>query len=227
MKNNMVKAIDAICEEMPEIFQRVNVKSIAMFERQLWSYSLNHFRGKGDFISDFAEAIDKQLTRAWNEGAREVEVEPEGFTAEDVQKLHEIISNEYNFILGLAGAIDEARITGMDEKDFRTKFMPRILLWVNRYKETVNAAKIWFGGKVKLEWVLGQTEQSCDDCMKLSGTVAFASEWLESGIQPQKPPNEMIGCGGWRCDCKLVPTNKRRTYGARNFLFDFATSRHV
>ena len=207
----------------------VAYKTVDAFQRQLWNAALHLYRD-GDtfgFVDSFVYSIDAQLTRAWNEGAREVDVDPTDFTAEDTQKLDEIIANEHDYILTLAQDIEDARIANMNLDDFRSKFAGRIDLWVNRYTDTVNSAKIWFGGKIKLEWVMGATEQHCQTCAQLNGIVAWSSEWLESGIQPQNPPNGMLECEGWRCDCHLNQTDKRRSPNALETLNTIAMSKNV
>lgn len=201
------------------------VKTIGAFQRQLWSAALDFFRGDTDafqFIDDYVYAIDNQLSRAWREGAREVDVDPRDFTDDDLAKLDGIIQDQHEYILGLATDIENARIAGYTLDEFRTGFRSRVDLWVNRYSETVNAAKIWFGGRTKLEWVLGKTEQHCSTCSKLNGIVAYASEWQASGFQPQAAPNAMLECEGWRCDCELKPTDKRRSPKALETLMNIA-----
>lgn len=49
----------------------------------------------------------------------------------------------------------------------------------------------------------------------LNGIVAYAREWNEYGIHPQSPPNDLLECGGWRCQCRLVSTAKRVTPKAK------------
>ncbi len=200
-------------------------KTIGAFQRQLWSAALAFFRGETDafqFIDDYVYSIGNQLGKAWREGARDVGVDPRDFADEDLAKLDAIIASEHEYILGLATDIENARIAGYTLDEFRTGFYSRVDLWVNRYNETVNAARIWFGGRQKLEWVLGATEKHCLTCSKLNGMVAYASEWQASGFQPQAAPNTMLECGGWRCDCELKPTDKRRSPKALETLMNIA-----
>jgi len=205
-------------------------KSIGQYERQLWSACLSFFRGDSDafgFIDDFTSAIENQLTRAWNEGARSVDFDPLEMTERDHQYLQEIIDSEEDHVLDLAQAIEDAVTAGMSLQDFRAQFRSRIDLWVNRYSDTVNRAAIYFGGKKKLMWVLGKTEEHCSTCLALNGIVAYAEEWEQSGIKPGEAGSEILECGGWHCDCSLVPTDKRRTANALGRLLDIAVSSHL
>ena len=85
----------------------------------------------------------------------------------------------------------------------------RIPMWVNRYNDVVNTAKIMAGGDKKLKWVLGPTEH-CSSCSKLAGKVKRGSVWIASGIQPQ---SRSLACGGYNCQCSLQPTTDRASAG--------------
>lgn len=205
-------------------------KTIGAFDRQLWSACLDYFRGDGnafDFVDRFASSIKEQLTRAWNEGARNVGVDPADMTAEDQAELSGIINSELDHVLDLAQDIEDAITDKMTLEDFRSQFRARIDLWVNRYNETVNRAEMYFGGKVRLVWRMGATEEHCETCARLNGIVAYAQEWEQSGIRPQSPPNDLLECGGWRCDCSLETTDQRRSPDALTTLMDIAASRNV
>jgi hypothetical protein len=202
-------------------------KSIDQYERHLWQACLNFFRGDIDafgFIDEFATNIENQLTRAWNEGAREVGVEPGDMTDDDLSELQAIIDSENDHVLDLATAIEDAINNNMPLADFRTSFRSRVGTWVLRYTDTVNSAKIYFGKKERLVWTLGATEEHCQSCAKLNGIVAYAEEWEQSGVKPQSPPNSAIECGGWKCDCSLETTDKRRTPNALTRIMDIAVS---
>ena len=184
--------------------------------RHMWQDAREYFTGEQDafqFIDSFVAEIDNQLTRAWNEGAREAGVDPREMDDPDLVILQDKIENEREYILGLAGDIDQARADGLTPAEFKQRFYSRVEMWANRYKETVNDAKLYFGSLEKYEWQLGATEQHCATCYRLNGVVATGEEWDESGLRPQNPPNERLECGGWKCDCSLVPTKKRRTSG--------------
>ena len=85
-------------------------------------------------------------------------------------------------------------------------------MWSGRYNEVRDQARIEFskGTGQMFEWVLGPTEQHCTTCGGLSGIVATADEWDESGYRPQSPDLE---CHGYHCLCELQPTDKEKTKG--------------
>jgi hypothetical protein len=193
---------------------RVFEKTYRALGMHLWSAALGLFRGTVDlsyFLDVFIDDIRAQLTKAWNEGAKSVGVAPDEMTSEDLFKLESIIENEYRFVLSLAADIDNARTANMSLDKFRSAFRSRLDVWSNRYNEVVNSARVWFGGKARLMWMLGGREKHCVECTALNGVVAWAEEWLAVEVKPQGPPNWALSCGGWVCGCSLTPTDRRRT----------------
>jgi len=205
------------------------IKTEAMFLRQLWNYTLTLYRDGDEtaFLDDMIASIRNQLTRAWNEGADAVGVTVDEYTEQDNAALETIIQNEYDQVISLADAVLNARANLMATPDFRAQFKPRVEMWANRYGDVVNRAKTHFGGRMKLEWVLGETEEHCETCNRLNGIVAWASEWETAGIHPQSPPNPILECGGWRCGCRLEKTDKRKTSDALGKLLDIATAANL
>jgi hypothetical protein len=230
---NLKEIIFGVMDAIPALWNMVEIKTQEMFDRQLRSNSIQLFKGEiglTDWLEGFAGAIDTQLTKAWNEGADEVGVLPEDMTPEDLAILDGIINEEYNFMYSLGDEIEllsrETRELPIDEAldKFRSEFNSRLDIWGNRYADVVNQAKLHFGGKTKLVWKMGATEKHCETCAQLDGIVAYAEEWEQAGIQPQSPPNSVLECGGWNCDCSLETTDARRSYDAFNKLLDIAAA---
>jgi hypothetical protein len=104
------------------------------------------------------------------------------------------------------------------------QFQSRVDMWVNRYEDTKNEAILFYSEKnQRLRWVYGDT-QHCETCAQLNGIVAFASEWEQAGVQPQSPPNDLLTCGGWNCQCILEPTDDRRSPDALTRIMDAITA---
>jgi len=217
------KVLFDLCDKIPVLWRMVNVKTLEMFDRQLWSYSLEFFRGEisdGEFEQLFIDAIENQLTRAWNEGADEVGVSIEDMTEDDLGILQGLITDEIGYLTGLGVDIIDAKesTSGMTEGEaldaFRSQFRSRIDVWASKYGEMVNKSKAHFGGKTKLKWELGATEKHCETCEWLNGTVAYAYEWEQAGVYPGESGSSVLACGGWNCDCKLTETDERRSPNA-------------
>jgi hypothetical protein len=220
----------SICDAIPVLWHHVSIKTLEMFDRQLWSYSLEFFRGEisdDQFEADFIAAIENQLTRAWNEGADEVGVLPEEMTADDLAILEGIINDEIGYLTGLAVDIIDIKEDGASIEEFRSKFRPRIDIWASKYNEVKIKSSMHFNGKVRRKWVLGATEKHCPSCSALNGIVAFAYEWEQAGITPGESGSSVLSCGGWNCDCKLPETDERRSPNAFQRLLDIATMGNV
>jgi hypothetical protein len=213
----------------PDLWQYIQVKTYTQYRARLWGAMVRLYNGgKGaNFDGSFARSIDQQLTQAWNDGADDMGVKPDEMSKEDMNILEGIINNENDFILRIGDEIRADADAGMAREDFERKYQARLDLWANRFNETVNRAHIVFGGKQKLQWILGATEEHCKTCAALDGIVAWATEWDQSHFHPQMPPNDLLECDGWRCDCKLEPTTARRTSRALDKLMQIATEMHV
>ncbi len=203
------------------------MKTLEQYRSRLWGAMTRLFNGgrDGAFVSTFLRSIDTQLTQAWDKGAEDVGVQRDEQTEADRTILTAIIDNETQFVERIMGEIADDRDNGMLPEDFQKKYGARVDLWANRYTETVNRARMQMGSKTRLEWKLGATEEHCETCAKLNGIVAFGVEWDQARLHPQMPPNDQLECGGWRCDCSLEPTTKRRTARALDRLTQITTER--
>lgn len=167
----------------------------------------------GDFVNMLSDLVFDQLNQAYrtawaDEGG-------EGAIPDYLQEaVDDQIQTQWDFIDGLYKSIVDARIDGTPVEPF----LVRAELWAqqyqNAYREAVRLIAIERGGK--LEWVEGDTIKKCPVCVGLNGIVAYASEWDELGVRPGNGPNPALSaqpeaCGGWRCGCQLIPTDKRRT----------------
>ena len=225
-----VKHLHALGVDVKPYLIRIGdiLKTEVMFLRQLKQYCRELFRGdlsQSAFLDDMMETIADQLHKAWREGAREVGVSGEEADADPM--IFTIINGEYNQVDGLAIAIIEFAREGHTFEEYAARFNSRIELWARRYADVVNRAKAHFGRKIKLEWMLGATEEHCETCNRLNGLVAYAEEWQTARIFPQNPPNSMLECGGWRCGCTLEITDKRRSPDVLGTLLDIATAANL
>lgn len=220
--NTLATTKDGAWEEFSQLIGLCAIKTIGEFRSRLWQAVLRLFHGgsEANFIASFARSIDRDLTEAWNEGGRSVGVDPDEMTADDLIILDSIISNENDFILNLTGDIEAARQEELDEEKFTSKFGARVDLWANRYTETANRARMHFGAQARFQWQLGKTEDHCATCARLNGIIAFGREWEQARLHPQMPPNPLLECGGWRCDCRFKPTKAKRTARALSTLLN-------
>jgi hypothetical protein len=128
---------------------------------------------------------------------------------------------QYEHVDGLYRDIVDARV----DKTPIGPLLARAPLWAQRWVEAYNDAKLLIAAETggKLQWKLGRTEQHCDTCFRLNGLVAYASEWQGLEIHPQGAPNPLLECEGWRCDCDLEPTDRRRSPKVYDTLLNIVT----
>lgn len=150
-------------------------------------------------------AVERNLSRAWFDGMRACGILPQEISDAEERARTSLILISLDSIDGLANDIMSARASGIPV----TSFYPRVEVWANRWSEAYNMAQSMACGNRKLRWELGPTEH-CTDCLKLSGKVKRAEVWQASGVLPQ---SRVLECGGWNCQCSLVPTNEPMTPG--------------
>jgi hypothetical protein len=205
--------------------EMIAYKTFDFYLRELTRMVNNLYNGNttgAEFTQILTSLVRGQLRKAFEQSLTD-----NGLTAKDMtdtmrSRLDEMTANELSRVEGFAREIVDASI---DERPV-DQFIARAAIWANRYNDALNEGyrliEVEKGGK--LEWSLGATEEHCVSCSALDGIVAFASEWETSGIRPQSPPNASIECGGWRCDCTLTPTKKRRTANALDRLLDISVA---
>lgn len=204
--------------------QEIAVKTLAFMLRVLEEQTRQLYNDKistADFENRLLSLIDQQLTRAWNEGMRANGLDP---TSDNIPEWRDVLEkaklNEIDYIEDFGAAIAES--ASRDTTDGKpSASLPGLLsragLWANRYNDIVNLAIVTTAEpREKYEWQLGATEEHCGTCNELNGIVASADVWRAAGVRPQNPPNPLLECGGWRCRCQLVRTDKRQTKGAAN-----------
>ena len=81
------------------------VKTQAYFQRALWDYTRKFHGGTMDvstFLDKFIVLVEDQARRAWNEGMRNVGLDPAQITINQRAHLQEIINREFNHVLDYA-----------------------------------------------------------------------------------------------------------------------------
>lgn len=196
------------------------------YYRQIWGLTLDLYRdeiSQDAFIDGMAVVVQEQLTRAFREALRQNDMDPElvnDYGEGYGDELMTMILREFEFVDGYAADIVAARAAGSGFEQFQT----RAAIWANRYAEAVNRANelIAEANGNNLMWVYGDTEH-CETCQALNGIVAPASTWMQLSIHPQEPPNDILECGGWRCQCRLEPTDKRSSPKAFDTIMNIVT----
>lgn len=93
-----------------------------------------------------------------------------------------------------------------DDPGALERLIKRLRLWISSLLRAWHYA-ILIPGRAEdlLQWFLGATEAHCTTCLSHHERIAPRAYWRElarQGIYPQGPGLE---CGGWYCDCEIVP----------------------
>lgn len=171
--------------------------------RGLWRGDLTTL----EFIDSMDGSVRRGLAQGWYEGAVLCGIKSADLTDEEVDALQLLIINNIAYVDGLADYI--AQNSKTNGGTF-TNLEPRLQLWVNRYNEARNQGQQMACADQKLIWVLGATEQHCDDCANAAGRVYRASTWAKYGWRPQSPE---LACAGFNCDCRFETTDEPVTKG--------------
>jgi len=160
---------------------------------------------RGQFLDIMANLIQGQLSQAFYNGMMDAGLSQDEITDTMQKKLESLILAQYPYVDRLAADVINAR----ELEQPVDPLTARADLWANRWNEAFNAGKLAVGAEfgLKMAWVLGPTEH-CETCQACAGVVAFASEWELAGLRPQ---GSNLICGGFRCQCELIPTDRRRS----------------
>jgi hypothetical protein len=218
--------IKEIAKQIPEVWEHLSNRARFVLyhpvEYKTVEYMLRSIEGlvrgvytgtvRGQFIDTMANLISGQLRQAYQQA-----YEDEGFTNAFLpdyleQSLQEAVLNQYGFVDQYYRDIIDASLDGTPIAPLIARAKLWAQRWTEAYNEAVRLITIKEGGN--LEWKLGATEEHCPECAALNGIVARATEWNTLGVRPQNAPNKHLTCGGWKCDCTLTPTKKRRSPNA-------------
>lgn len=177
--------------------------SVSTYQANLRTAVRGFYNGtlsQGQFTDAMESSIRRGLTRAWIEGAKVCGVKQDELSEEETDALADAIKSEFEYIGNFAA--------GIEESEKLAALYSRLSMWVNRYTDIQNRAKIMACADKKLQWAIGPTERHCRDCSKYDTRVYRGSAWGD--IRPQSPS---LACHGYRCKCKLNPTDKGLTRG--------------
>jgi hypothetical protein len=213
-------------ETLMAIYSTPEYKTLEYFRSNIVRLVKSLYNGYigGEFKGLMKSLINGQLidahVKAWQDEGGDGDVPT--YLRDHAEKM---ISDQQDFVEAYYKDIVNAKV----DKTPIDPLLSRADLWATRYTEAYNdSVKLITeetGGR--LVWQLGATEEHCATCAQLNGIVATAKEWITSGIKPQGAPNDLLECGGWKCDCSLTVTKKRRSPRALDTLINIAVSRNL
>lgn len=173
--------------------------------RGYWSGALS----RSDFIGALTSALKRNLANAWNEGSLDCGIDATELTDDELKARDVFIKEQQGYIGGFADAIHDNSKVANGKLQI---LFERAEMWILRYGEIRDRAKVLACGDRKLEWKINQRcSEHCSSCLSLNGKVKRASYWKKADIYPR---GKMLECGGWRCCCEFLVTDKPVSRGA-------------
>lgn len=180
-------------------------KSVHAAIRGLWTGNTDQFT----FIDSMISTITRYLGQAFDAGAATQNVTPADYTQQEKDARKDYINQQFQFLPGFSQRIQN----GNKANDGKLqKWLNQGDNWVNRWEGAFEVAKVAVGDNVPMEWELGPTEH-CPSCQKLAGKVKRKNWWYENGILPAQAGATYLKCGGHKCQCQLVKTDKPLSRG--------------
>lgn len=177
-------------------------KSLRQLVRGYWTGDLGAF----DFYDGFANALERNLTKAWIDGMKQAGLDFSEITDNEQNRLRLEIATQIGYIDGLASTI------AANSKANGGNLFPlydRLELWVNNYGRISTLAYTLAAADQKAIWVYGDTIDHCPSCAAYAGLVYRNSVWTK-WLEPldMLPRGKGLACGGWQCDCSLKKTSE-------------------
>lgn len=147
-------------------------------------------------LKDFAPQV-------YEEGMREGGIDE--IDDEDQADMDEAVNDwlgcQFEHINQFAKDVEAAK----SDKDGRAPILDRVAMWVDSLRSLGDLGKAYALKNERGQWILGETEQHCNTCLKLSQMKPHRLSWFtDRGYIPRQNGSDTLDCGGWLCDCSIV-----------------------
>lgn len=153
---------------------------------------------KRKFTGSMQAALRKYGLIAFRDGMKDAGYEPESLSKEEVAVFNAWRDEQYRYIKNLAAEVFKQ---GISEAEVGI----RAELWGNVSLNVIYYQGMGFGGnEVRGIWMLGRSEEHCDDCPRLDGHVRPMAYWMKIGLYPGSLATECRH----GCNCSIMVTDK-------------------
>lgn len=142
--------------------------------------------------------------QAFRDGLKDGGVQGEDLDENDTQRVDDLITQQRQYIIGLADAIYK------DERVTQQEVANKATMWFNKTIYpfyTAGVASAATNGV--FEWVLGKAEDHCTSCQVLAGQRRRFSFWKARVL----PKDSRLKCRGYLCTCSMVLTKQASSRG--------------
>lgn len=175
--------------------------------RGLWLGALS----QAEALDSFRLSLAEYLTRAWAEGIARYDLTLDDLSPEEAVALETFIAQQRAYAPAF---LTEVAAQSKAHGGALAPLFARVDLWVNRYDEALNLARMMADRDQALVWNVTAGKLHCRTCGALKGWVKRASYWLqfyeETGVRPK---SRNLECHGFLCGCSLDPTRRPLSKG--------------
>lgn len=151
--------------------------------------------------------LRKYGTLAYRDGLIDGGLEDGELDDDDRATLAIALAEQSQYVTGLG----EVLFKGDGISDAQAEGKP--VLWFNKaIMPLYQAGRVSADKNGLYEFLLGDTEEHCDTCLRLAGQRHRLKDWAKRDLIPPGDEDH-FECGGWLCDCKLQRLDKGRPRG--------------
>lgn len=156
------------------------------------------------FYGGMRATLARGFQQAANEALRDCGKPPNSLTREAQAHLQTELLRQDQWLTGLTDFIERAAAN----KDPIDGVLARMELWVPLYLRAKNLARLYACPEANSQWLYGDTLDHCWHALTYHERVYPNHVWLDTlGPVEALPQGRGLQCRGYRCACRLVPTD--------------------
>lgn len=185
------------------------------YEVELSSVVVAYFNGEASLSrvrKVFSTAPKEYARDVYVEGMAEGKLSEDDLDDDDEALIEQWIETQLDHVEGLVEFVSSVK--DVDEtirRDRQRSILDRVSLWVKELRDLGGRGRLRAKDGELAEWVLGDTEDHCPDCLANSRLKPKRVKWWreERGL----PRDKDLACHGYNCDCTLrSPKTRRQLY---------------
>lgn len=200
----LARAFDRAAQYLIDYYAVKTIGQIVkMYDDQLTRMVYDTFKSKDavDMRRSHKALLRDVAEQAFIEGANEGGLSQDEMDEEDQAYMTEAVSDwlatQLPHVNGFAA---DTAAAGKDEA-LRPAIIDRVSMWVDALRDFGTRGKAYAQNNIKGQWVLGQTNEHCEDCARYAAMKPKRLSWFLERKMPRSPD---LACHGFNCDCDIV-----------------------